>query len=32
MGPLADGTPVYELPLPDGDGQRRYRVGRVRFD
>ena len=28
----ADGTPVYELPLPDGDGQRRYRVGRVRFD
>ncbi len=24
-----DGTPVCELPLPDGDGQRRYRIGRV---
>ena len=28
----ADGTPVYELPLPEADGQRRYRVGRVRFE
>ena len=26
-----DGTPVYELPLPDGDGHRRYRLGRIRF-
>lgn len=24
-----DGTPVIALPLPDGDGQRRYRVGRI---
>ena len=28
----ADGTPVYELPLPDGDGHRRYRLGKVRFE
>ncbi len=27
----ADGTPVYELPLPCGDGHRRYRIGKVRF-
>ena len=27
----ADGTPVYELPLPDGDGRRRYRLGTIRF-
>ena len=27
----ADGTPVVELPLPDGDGRRRYRVGTVTF-
>ncbi len=26
-----DGTPVYELPLPADDGQRRYKVGRIRF-
>ena len=25
----ADGTPVVELPLPDGDGRRRYRIGAV---
>ena len=24
-----DGTPVVELPLSDGDGERRYRVGRI---
>jgi hypothetical protein len=24
-----DGTPQIELPLPDGDGQRRYKVGRI---
>ena len=24
-----DGTPVIELPLPDGDGQRRYKVGQI---
>ena len=24
-----DGTPVYELPLPDSDGQRRYKIGRL---
>ena len=28
----ADGTPVYELPLPDGDGRRRYRLGTIRFE
>ena len=27
----ADGTPVYELPLPDGDGHRRYRLGKTRL-
>jgi hypothetical protein len=26
-----DGTPVIELPLPDGDGHRRYRVGKITF-
>ena len=26
-----DGTPVFELPLPDGDGGRRYRLGRMTF-
>ena len=26
-----DGTPVFELPLPNGDGQRRYKIGRVRL-
>jgi len=26
-----DGTPVIALPLPDGDGQRRYRVGRIKL-
>ena len=26
-----DGTPVVELPLAESDGQRRYRVGRMRF-
>lgn len=25
-----DGTPTLALPLPDGDGQRRYKVGQVR--
>ena len=25
----ADGTPVYELPIGDSDGQRRYKVGRI---
>ena len=24
-----DGTPVLALPLPDGDGQRRYRLGTI---
>ena len=24
-----DGTPAVELPLPDGDGHRRYRIGRI---
>jgi hypothetical protein len=28
----ADGTPVYELPLPDSDGHRRYRLGIIRFE
>ena len=28
----ADGTPTYELPLPDSDGHRRYRIGKVRFN
>ena len=27
----SDGTPVYELPLKDGDGHRRYRIGTVRL-
>ena len=27
---LRDGTPVIALPLPDGDGQKRYRLGRIR--
>lgn len=27
-----DGTPVIALPLPDDDGQRRYRVGKIRLD
>jgi hypothetical protein len=27
-----DGTPVCELPLPDGDGARRYRIGRIRIN
>ena len=27
----ADGTPVYELPLGDSDGQRRYKVGTLRI-
>ncbi|MBO7654585.1 MAG: DUF4832 domain-containing protein [Kiritimatiellae bacterium] len=26
-----DGTPVYELPLPDGDGKRRYRIGKIQI-
>jgi hypothetical protein len=26
-----DGTPVIELPLPDSDGQRRYKLGRLRL-
>jgi len=25
----ADGTPVCELPYAGGDGQRRYRIGRI---
>lgn len=25
----SDGTPVYELPIGDGDGHRRYRVGKM---
>lgn len=25
----ADGTPVYELPLSDSDGRRRYRLGKL---
>ena len=28
----SDGTPVYELPLPDGDGHRRYKIGSIQFD
>jgi hypothetical protein len=27
-----DGTPAIALPLPDGDGQRRYRLGTVRLN
>ena len=27
-----DGTPVVELPLPRGDGQRRYLLGRISFE
>ena len=27
-----DGTPIYELPLPDNDGHRRYRLGKIRFE
>lgn len=27
-----DGTPVVELPLPKSDGQRRYLLGRIRFE
>ncbi len=27
-----DGTPAIALPLPDVDGQRRYRLGTVRID
>lgn len=27
----ADGTPVYELPLAEGDGSRRYRIGKIEF-
>jgi len=27
---LRDGTPAIALPLPDGDGQKRYRLGRIR--
>ena len=27
----ADGTPVYELPIGDSDGHRRYKVGRCRL-
>ena len=26
------GTPLVELPLPDDDGHRRYRVGTIEFD
>ena len=26
-----DGTPVYELPLADSDGHRRYRIGKITF-
>ena len=26
-----DGTPVYELPLPGGDGHRRYKLGAIAF-
>lgn len=26
-----DGTPVYELPLPNGDGKRRYKLGQIEF-
>ncbi|MBQ6010085.1 MAG: DUF4832 domain-containing protein [Kiritimatiellae bacterium] len=26
-----DGTPVYELPLGDSDGHRRYRIGQISF-
>ena len=28
----ADGTPRIELPLKDGDGRRRYRLGKIRFE
>ena len=28
----ADGTPVYELPLPGGDNHRRYKIGTIRLD
>ena len=28
----ADGTPIYELPLGDDDGHRRYRIGTIQFD
>ena len=24
-----DGTPVYELPLPDSDGKKRYKIGQI---
>ena len=27
----ADGTPVYELPIGDSDGQRRYKVGQMKL-
>lgn len=27
-----DGTPVIALPLPDGDGHRRYRLGTIVVD
>ena len=27
----ADGTPLIELPLPEDDGNHRYRVGRMTF-
>ena len=27
-----DGTPAIALPLPDGDGQRRYRLGTIRMN
>ena len=27
----ADGTPVYELPIGESDGQRRYMVGRMKL-
>ncbi|MBQ7189469.1 MAG: DUF4832 domain-containing protein [Kiritimatiellae bacterium] len=26
-----DGTPVFELPLPGGDGHKRYKIGTIRF-
>ena len=28
---LRDGTPVFELPLPNSDGQRRYKLGRIQL-
>ncbi len=26
-----DGTPIYELPLPNSDGKKRYKIGKIKF-